>query len=131
MGIVGYEVKLRVWFRRDGREWIAWAPAIDVITQARTKKQAFLGLREAIELWFESCIARGTLSEALGELGVQEASEEEALAGDQYVRVLTMDRNVDRVSLSPGRESGSDYIEGIVPAYIAADGLDRLTGAPA
>ena len=50
--VVGYSVQLDAWFRRDGREWLVWCPAIDVITQARTKKRALESLREAVELWY-------------------------------------------------------------------------------
>lgn len=59
----------RAWFRRDGRQWVVWCPAIDVMTQARTKKEALEALREAVELWFESCIERGVLDAALDEVG--------------------------------------------------------------
>ena len=64
-----YSVKLNVWFRRDGRQWLVRCPALDVITQAETQRQALESLREAVELWFESCIERRVLGEALGELG--------------------------------------------------------------
>ena len=59
--IAGYTVRLDAWFRRDDRDWVVWCPAIDVMTQARTKKAALESLREAVELWFESCIERGVL----------------------------------------------------------------------
>jgi predicted RNase H-like HicB family nuclease len=67
--VISYGVKLEAWFRRDGREWLVWCPAIDVMTQARTKKQALESLSEAVELWFESCIDRGVLDDALKEVG--------------------------------------------------------------
>ena len=57
--ITGYSVRLDAWFRREGRDWLAWCPGIDVMTQARTKKKAFESLTEAVQLWFESCIERG------------------------------------------------------------------------
>ena len=54
MRMTGYEVRLRAWFRRDGQQWIAWCPALDVMTQFRTRKGALESLREAVELWFDS-----------------------------------------------------------------------------
>ena len=42
------------------------------MTQARTKKEALEALREAVELWFESCIERGVLDTALNEVGFVE-----------------------------------------------------------
>ena len=70
--IVSYSVKLDAWLRRDGREWLAWCPSIDVITQAGTKKKVLESLREAVQLWFESCIERNVLDAALKEAGFEE-----------------------------------------------------------
>jgi predicted RNase H-like HicB family nuclease len=39
------------------------------MTQAETERQAMESLREAVELWFESCISRNVLDEALVEAG--------------------------------------------------------------
>ena len=42
--ITGYSVRLDAWFRREGRDWLAWCPGIDVMTQAKTRKKAFESL---------------------------------------------------------------------------------------
>jgi len=39
------------------------------MTQAETEQRAVESLREAVELWFESCISRNGLDEALVEAG--------------------------------------------------------------
>lgn len=70
--IVSYSVKLDAWLRRDGRERLAWCPSIDVITQAGIKKKVLESLREAVQLWFESCIERNVLDAALKEAGFEE-----------------------------------------------------------
>ena len=123
--IAGYSVRFQAWFRRDGRAWIAWCPAVDVMTQAETMKRARESLREAVKLWFESCIERNALGEALTELGFSELPLGEAPpAGAETVAVI---RQPDAqpapcasMSFSIGSGKGSDCIEGTIPAYIAA-----------
>lgn len=78
--IAGYSVRLRAVYRRDGRSWIAAAPALQVGTQERTKKAALQGLREAVEAWFESCVSRGVLDQALREVGFKKMAPGESLA---------------------------------------------------
>ena len=72
VSVPGYDVRLPAWFHRDGRQWLAWCPEIDVMTQGPTRKGSLESLREAVELWFESCIERGVLDAALKEVGFTE-----------------------------------------------------------
>jgi predicted RNase H-like HicB family nuclease len=67
--IVRHKVSFQAVLRLDGRQWLAWCPSLDVMTQAETKKKALTSLQEAVELWFESCIERDVLDEALTEAG--------------------------------------------------------------
>ena len=126
--VAAYSVRLEAWFRRDGPEWLVWCPAIDVMTQARTKKQALESLREAVELWFESCIERGVLDAALREVGFTKVPPDEEIA--EWVNFVGVVRQPSSqpaarkgISFFLGRRKGSDYIEGIIPAYIAAQQL--------
>ena len=62
------EVNLGAYVRREtSRRWIATCPQIDVVTQGATCTEAKACLQEAVELWFESCIERGVLDQALRE----------------------------------------------------------------
>lgn len=54
---------------REGHWWVAHCPPLDVASQGRTPEEAKTNLREAIQLFIESCNARGTLFDALRELG--------------------------------------------------------------
>ena len=126
--VVAYSVRLQAWFRRDGLEWLVWCPAIDVMTQARTKKRALEALREAVELWFESCIERGVLDAALKEVGFTKVPPDEETADwvnfvDVVRQPVSQPNTQKRISFSLGQHKGSDYIEGIIPAYIAAQQL--------
>ena len=62
------DVELRAFARRDNDErWIAICPSIGVASQGTDAVDARRCLDEAVQLWFESCIERGTLERALQE----------------------------------------------------------------
>jgi predicted RNase H-like HicB family nuclease len=66
--IIRLDVELRAFVRRDTEErWIAVCPSIGVASQGSDADDARRCLDEAGELWFESCIERGTLERALQE----------------------------------------------------------------
>src|SRR5664280_2735351 len=62
-------VNLRGVVRRQGRRWAAGCPKLNVWSQGRSREDAEGCVREAVELWVEDCLARGTLDAALRELG--------------------------------------------------------------
>ena len=127
----GYKVRLRAWFRRDGQQWIVWCPALDVMTQSRTRQGALESLREAVELWFESCIEREVLDGALKELGLAKAAQSDALPpdADQIKVIEYVPQHLsggEKPSFSVARGRGADCIEGIIPAPIAAVQLGEV-----
>jgi predicted RNase H-like HicB family nuclease len=67
------DVKLKGVVRREGKRWIAGCPSLNVYSQGRTREDAQRCLEEAVELWFESCLERGTLGAALQEVGFRPA----------------------------------------------------------
>ena len=61
-------VNLQAFVRRDTpRRWIATCPMVAVVSQGTSADDAKRCLQEAVELWFESCIERGVLDQALRE----------------------------------------------------------------
>jgi predicted RNase H-like HicB family nuclease len=110
-GSVTYTISLSAWLRRDGRQWIACCPAVDVLTQATTKVAAKKALKEAVSLWFESCIDRDVLEEALFEAGFKKAKD--GVKPPAGVGRVTVQRNQAK------REEMSN-IEVSIPAFIAA-----------
>lgn len=132
--IITYNVRLNSWFRRDGRAWLAWCPSIDVRTQARTKKGALEALREAVQLWFESCIERDVLDAALKEVGFEEVSlgeGEETLPGSNSIQIqrLLPEMEALKFHFSLNHSKGSSFIEGTIPAYMAAQQLGNSARA--
>jgi predicted RNase H-like HicB family nuclease len=63
------EFKLFGVMKREGDWYIAHCPPLDLTTQGRTLAEAKKNLREASELFIVSCFERGTLDQALKELG--------------------------------------------------------------
>jgi len=55
--------------KREGDWYIAWCPPLDITTQGRTQAEAKNNLVEAASLFLISCLERGTLDQALKELG--------------------------------------------------------------
>ncbi len=55
---------------REGSTWVATCPALDVASHGRTKKESCKMLREALEGFFEDCLAHDTLWTVLEERGL-------------------------------------------------------------
>ena len=72
---------VEVSFKPSGKYWIASCPSLDIHTQGEDFESANENLKEALVLFFESCLSRGTLKEVLRQAGyspVQINSVEEA-----------------------------------------------------
>lgn len=68
-GSVSISLKLDCFVRQDGQKWISLCPGLNVASQGSTEEGAIHSLREAVEVWVESCLERGTLEKALQESG--------------------------------------------------------------
>ena len=55
--------------------YVAYSPSFDVMSQGDTVEEARAHLVEAVHLFLESCYERGTLDQALKELGFAVAGE--------------------------------------------------------
>jgi predicted RNase H-like HicB family nuclease len=65
---IALDVHLQAFVRQDQtRRWVAACPMVGVVSQAQTANGARKCLQEAVELWFESCVERGVLDQALRE----------------------------------------------------------------
>lgn len=63
------EFHLFGFIKQDGDWYVASCPPLDISTQGRTVQEAKKNLVEASELFLVSCLERGTLDQALRELG--------------------------------------------------------------
>ena len=80
-GTVDLKIRLEAKLTQDGDAWIASCPPLDLYTQSDTKDSAVAHLREAILAWFESCLERDVLPQALVEAGFQKMPTEAAHPG--------------------------------------------------
>ena len=85
---VSLDIQLRAFVRREAKtRWVAICPRIDVASQGHSADEAKRCLREAVELWFESCIERGVLDQAMREASFRPLAAGETIPPDSE-RVL-------------------------------------------
>ena len=109
------DVKLRAFVRKEKKtRWIAVCPAIGVASQGSTASEARKSLKEAVQLWFESCIERGTLERALQESNFRPVPSD---AVGHETEVVSVDRHEADVL-------GDSFTVNVeIPAYQAAAAL--------
>ncbi len=56
---------------KEGNNFIAYSPVLDLSTVGKTFAEAKMMFEEAVQIFFEEIIAKGTINEALSELGWQ------------------------------------------------------------
>ena len=119
------KVKLCIECKNVDRDWIATCPVIDVASQCRTKAGAIAGLSEAIGLWFESCISRGVLEQALEDSGfkrceIGEIPEDAVnIVATRPAERLELDESKPiELRVSKGTTSGNALVEGYIPSMI-------------
>ena len=106
-------VSVRAVMRREGRRWVVGCPKLDIWSQGSTREDAQRCLREAVELWVEDCVSRGTLDQALREVGFHPVLWGTAMVGaaDSVANKRTAEEEV----------IGQDFPLSVsVPAYQAA-----------
>ena len=117
--VVNLSVRLEAAFRQEGECWLAWCLPLDVMTQAETKEAAFESLKEAVALWFESCVERGVLDEALNEVGFQPIKPGEPVPEDTSIVAVNRPSRAIKNNFT-----ASEDFEVVIPAYIAAKQLE-------
>ena len=112
------KVNLRGAVRREGRRWVAGCPALDLWTQGSSKDNAQRCLQEAVELWFEDCLARGVLERALQEVGFRPVPRGLPVPSDAQTVLIRKQADDQAILGSPFDLSVS------IPAYQAAAFLE-------
>ena len=126
------KIQLAVELHLDGRVWVARCPSIDIASQARKKTAALGNLREASELWFESCLGRNVLNEALSDSGFTRLKANEKLPEDSPNIVVTCDSSSSTrencraespsINFVINRTRRQEFLEGYIPATLARGG---------
>lgn len=88
MGGIKISFTLPVAISKRERWVVAACPALDIVSQGATEREAKDNLTEALHLFFESCIERGTLFEVLKDCGFSRAeSGEQAIPSDDVIDI--------------------------------------------
>ncbi|MFA5188558.1 MAG: hypothetical protein WC460_04310 [Patescibacteria group bacterium] len=69
MAKINLEFKLPVSILREGKQYIAYTPALDLSTSGKTYKEAKKRFEEIVNIFFEELIKKGTVDEVLQDLG--------------------------------------------------------------
>ena len=63
------EFNLPVSILREGKKFVAYTPALDLSTSGKSYEEAKKRFKEAVSIFFEELIKKGTLEEVLRDLG--------------------------------------------------------------
>lgn len=109
---IAVSLHLSAFVHQQGDYWEAVCPSLDVFSQGDSEEEAKKNLREAVELWVDSCIERNTLSVALHELGWHRVPEGWPRPDDT---------DSIRISKPDATDLGDPFsVEVTIPAYQAA-----------
>ena len=103
------------------------------MTQANTRRDAMHALREAVELWFQSCIERDVLGEAMEECGFDVATPSEPLSSDVESVVISSSvpaEKTTQLSVLAGHKKSDQYIDASFPAHLASKRVEGAECAP-
>ena len=76
-------IQIEAVIRGADEEWVAVCPPLDIASQSDSPDAALASLTEAVEAWFESCLDRKVLDQALRECGFQRfVGSSEVATGD-------------------------------------------------
>lgn len=74
-GLLRLKFRLPAGVKKKGRIFISQCPLLDVHSQGGTCAQALDNLHEAVKLFLQSCLERGTLERVLRESGFASAAD--------------------------------------------------------
>ena len=72
--MIEYGGKIPVMYFKEGDMFVWYSPVLDLSTCGTTFKEAEKNFREALHLFFQECIKRGTLEKALELYGWQKSA---------------------------------------------------------
>lgn len=65
----GVELMIELLLVQEGKHWVALAPALGLSSHARTQEEAKKAFGEALDIFLEETVERGTLEKLLLDLG--------------------------------------------------------------
>ena len=97
---IRFELAVPAEVRKDGDHYVSFCPALDVYSQGPSEEAALDNLAEALQLFVESCLARGTLDRVLKDCGFEPDANPEPMDDRHLIHVpLSL---VTREQVRPG-----------------------------
>ncbi len=69
MKTANFKASLPVTYLREGHQFVAYTPALDLSTSGSTFEQARKRFDEIVRIFFQECLSMGTLENVLFDLG--------------------------------------------------------------
>lgn len=89
--MISMHVKVPVQILREGDAFVAHTPAFDLATHGKSLEEAKERFGEAAEMFLDECVKRGTLREALLELGWQEKPQSQGWIPPMFIEHTMQD----------------------------------------
>ena len=84
---IRFELAVPAEVRKDGDHFVSFCPALDVYSQGPSEEAALDNLTEALQLFVESCLARGTLDRVLKDCGFEPDADPEPIDERRLIHV--------------------------------------------
>ena len=120
MNRLDLNIRLQAIVYQDEGVWVAICPSLDVGSQGESHEAALQSLREAVTCWFDSCLERGVLREALEDIGWRRNTDGAFVLDDAH--------GVQPKNMTPAMSETEISVE--VPAYVASSFLQPAEHAP-
>lgn len=84
---IRFELAVPAEVREDGDYYVSCCPPLDVYSQGPSEEAALENLVEALQLFVESCLARGTLDRVLKDCGFEPDTDPGPIEEQRLIRV--------------------------------------------
>ena len=84
---IRFELAVPAEVRKDGDRFVSFCPPLDVYSQGPSEEAALDNLAEALQLFVESCLARGTLDRVLKDCGFEPDADPKPMDDQHLIHV--------------------------------------------
>lgn len=84
---IRFELAVPAEVRKDGDHFVSFCPPLDVYSQGPSEEAALDNLAEALQLFVEPCLARGTLDRVLKDRGFEPDADPEPMDARHLIHV--------------------------------------------
>jgi len=97
---LNFQASLPVTFLREGDQFVAYTPGLDLSTTGDTFEQAKKRFGEIVQIFFEECLSMGTLDSVLTDLGWEKSKDKNGKKGSgSWNPPVVVGQDVQKVSV--------------------------------